>query len=93
VRQDFSALRQPLGDAGALALVELLDETGRMARRSLTTGRFERRLAQELRVASRSHQRLGDLRADLRTEFHEGCAPFVPISRPAASDLRWAFVF
>ena len=78
-------LRQPLGDAGALALVEYIDESGRMWREDLlTTERFERRLAQEL----------GAFREEIRKELHDSLGALrQEIATSRVEILRWSFVF
>lgn len=77
------ALRGKLGDAGALALEELIDDAGQQWRQdvvAVAAERFEHRLSQELSATRVEMARgLGDVRGEIATCRVEW--------------LRWSFLF
>lgn len=88
------ALEERLGETGATALAEMLDEGHRECVESVMTHcaeRFERRLVEE---TSRLRVELAQLGGELRGEMHSG---FAAVREQMSADrvelLKWAFAF
>jgi hypothetical protein len=88
------ALEERLGDSGATALAEMLDESHRVCVENVMTHcteRFERRLVEE---TSGLRVELAQFGGTLRGEMHAG---FAALRDQMAADrvelLKWAFIF
>lgn len=81
------AVRGRLGDAGATALEELLEDTGRTWREDVTTmaqERFERRLAEEL---AKFREDMVNAMTTLKCDLHR------EIQTTRVELMKWSFLF
>lgn len=76
-------LRQRLGDAGSVALADVLDDRDHVLT-SIVTERFEHRLTEECGKLSAE---MTILRAELRADFRIGLADV------RADFIKWSFIF
>ena len=76
-------LRHRLGDAGSVALADVLDERDR-ALTNIVTERFEHRLTEE---CGKLRAEMSILRAELRADFRVGLADV------RADFIKWSFIF
>lgn len=98
-------LRQKLADDGSLALVQMFDEASRVMRDDFleaATGRFERRLTEEI---GKLRIEMATLRSDLRQEMATGLAGLreemargfaevrAAIAESRADTIKWTFIF
>ena len=88
------ALEERLGEEGAAALAEMLNEGNRVCMESVMSQcaeRFERRLVEE---TSRLRVELAQLGGELRGEMHTGFAALrEQMSTDRVELLKWAFAF
>jgi hypothetical protein len=80
-------LRQRLGDAGSVALADVLDERDHVLT-SMVTDRFERRLTEECgKLRAEVRAEIATLHAELRADFRIGLADV------RADFIKWSFLF